>query len=95
MSLVGPRPEVARYADHWTPEQRAVILSVRPGITDPVTVELRREEEILRAVRDPESYYITTLLPDKATRYMEYVENRSLRSDVMVVAHTLWAIVRH
>ena len=95
MSIVGPRPEVARYAAHWTLEQRVVILSVRPGITDPVTVELRREEEILRDVGDPEAYYITMLLPEKAERYVGYVENRTLASDALVVLRTLWTIVRH
>ncbi|MES2691518.1 MAG: sugar transferase, partial [Bacteroidota bacterium] len=33
MSLVGPRPEVRKYVNHYTPEQLQV-LTVRPGITD-------------------------------------------------------------
>ena len=33
MSLVGPRPEVRRYVDMYTPEQMKV-LEVKPGITD-------------------------------------------------------------
>ena len=33
MSFVGPRPEVQKYVDLYTPYQRQVLL-VRPGITD-------------------------------------------------------------
>ncbi len=94
MSLVGPRPEVPRYVAQWTPHQRDVILSVRPGITDPVTVTLRREEEILSQAPDPERHYIDVLLPDKARRYVDYVERRTLASDAVVLLQTVWAIVR-
>ena len=47
MSIVGPRPEVAKYVAMWSDEDRRIILSVRPGITDPATLQLRREEELL------------------------------------------------
>ena len=33
MSMVGPRPEVPRYVEHYTEAQKAYIFSVRPGIT--------------------------------------------------------------
>src|SRR5690606_11405139 len=39
MSIVGPRPEVPQYASHWPPEYAGAIISVRPGITDPVSIE--------------------------------------------------------
>ena len=38
MSIVGPRPEVRKYVDLYTDEQRKV-LSVRPGITDYASIE--------------------------------------------------------
>lgn len=38
MSLVGPRPEVRKYVDLYTDEQKKV-LSVRPGITDYASIE--------------------------------------------------------
>ena len=44
MSLVGPRPEVPRYVDVEDPLWKR-ILQVRPGITDPVTLKLRDEED--------------------------------------------------
>ena len=46
MSLVGPRPEVRKYVDMYTPEQMRV-LSVRPGITSLASIRYRNENEIL------------------------------------------------
>jgi lipopolysaccharide/colanic/teichoic acid biosynthesis glycosyltransferase len=39
MSLVGPRPEVQKFVDLYTDEEKA-ILSVRPGITDWSSIRL-------------------------------------------------------
>ena len=93
MSLVGPRPEVPRYVDLWPEEERRVILSVRPGITDPVTVGLRREEQMLAEQPDPERFYREELLPQKARRYREYVETRNNVIDLAVIARTLREVV--
>ena len=38
MSLVGPRPEVPRYVVLYPDALRNLILSVRPGITDPASI---------------------------------------------------------
>ena len=46
MSFVGPRPEVSKYVEQYTAEQRRV-LALKPGITDPATLEFRDEEEML------------------------------------------------
>ncbi|AZA10439.1 sugar transferase [Corynebacterium gerontici] len=94
MSLVGPRPEVPRYTQHWPQQQATVILSVRPGITDPVTVQLRDEEALLAAQEDPERYYIETLLPEKAARYTKYVRSRTLLQDLQTILATVKAVVR-
>jgi lipopolysaccharide/colanic/teichoic acid biosynthesis glycosyltransferase len=52
MSLVGPRPELPHYVSAYTPEQ-CVVLSARPGITDPASLLYRHEEEILAEQSDP------------------------------------------
>src|SRR5829696_8597571 len=67
MSLVGPRPEVPRYVDASDPLWQSV-LSVRPGLTDPVTLRLRDGEVLLALAGDTgdvESYYRERLLPWK------------------------------
>lgn len=89
MSLVGPRPEVPEYVRRWPASDRRTILSVRPGITDPVTVDLRWESEILASQDDPERYYVDVLLPAKAAAYVDYVNHRSLVGDLRIMTKTV------
>lgn len=93
LSLVGPRPEVPQYVAQWPADLRPVILSVRPGITDPVSIQLRNEAELLARAEDPEQYYREVLLPRKARGYADYVRNRSLRGDLVVLARTAAAVM--
>jgi lipopolysaccharide/colanic/teichoic acid biosynthesis glycosyltransferase len=94
MSFVGPRPEVADYVHPENPLWREV-LSVRPGLTDPVTLRLRHEEALLESVQgDREAYYRETLQPRKLEGYVEYLRRRSWRSDLAVLLATARAIVR-
>ncbi|MGH7504213.1 MAG: sugar transferase, partial [Longimicrobiales bacterium] len=46
MSLVGPRPELPRYVEGYTDEQRRV-LELMPGITDPASLRYRDEGALL------------------------------------------------
>lgn len=94
MSLVGPRPEVPRFVEQWPSDLRPLILSVRPGITDPATVILRNEAEYLAQFDDPEKAYVEKLLPAKAAIYAAYVRNRTFMGDARVIAQTVLAIVR-
>jgi len=89
MSLVGPRPEVPRYADLWPAHLRGLILSVRPGLTDPATLEFLDEEEMLAGATEPEAFYVGSILPAKAAAYADYARNYNLRSDLF----TLWKTV--
>lgn len=93
MSLVGPRPEVPRFADLWPVDLRPTILSVRPGITDPATVYLRNEADLLTDSPDPERTYIDELLPLKASAYVSYVRGRSFLGDLRTIFGTFAAIV--
>lgn len=94
MSLVGPRPELPEYVARWPAELRPLILSVRPGITDPESVALRDEAEVLAASDDPERAYVEQLLPAKARAYAEYVTDRSFRGDLRILADTARAVLR-
>lgn len=88
MSLVGPRPEVRKYVDLYTVEQRKV-LSVRPGITDYASIEYIDENEILGKSDDPESVYIRTIMPDKITYNMKYINNKSVNEYFRVIFFTI------
>ena len=94
MSLVGPRPEVARYLAHYPDEARRVILSVRPGITDRAAIEFRDEERLLADSADPERTYVEQVMPVKQRYYLDYVAQRSLGGDVRILIDTLRALLR-
>lgn len=93
MDLVGPRPEVPRYVALYTPAQRRV-LDARPGITDPASVEFRDESELMAAQREPERYYVETIMPRKLELNLAYLERRSLASDIGVILTTLGAVAK-
>ncbi|MDD6581286.1 MAG: sugar transferase [Bacteroidales bacterium] len=88
MSFVGPRPEVRKYVDLYTAEQLCV-LNVRPGITDPASIQYSNENELLEKAEDPEQYYINTVMPDKLRINLEYLEKRTLWSDFKVIIKTI------
>lgn len=88
MSLVGPRPEVPGYVAYYSPEQR-VVLSVRPGITDPSALAYRHEEEVLAAASDPEHFYKTCVLPDKLARSSAYLLNMTFYDDLRIILKTI------
>jgi len=94
MSLVGPRPEIPYYAERYTKEDR-VILSVRPGITDPCSLALADLDSIM-ASRGSESaadFYVRVVQPQKLSLQRAYVESRTFLSDFLVILRTLGRIV--
>ena len=93
MSLVGPRPEVRKYVDLYTPEQMHV-LDVRPGITDPASIRYRNENELLAQVEDPDRYYVEVFMQDKLPLNLEYVEKQSFRFDLQLIFKTFSEIIR-
>lgn len=94
MSIVGPRPEAPELAKLWGHHERQIILSVRPGMTDPATLELIDEEDLLARSADPNRRYIDDLLPLKQAHYIAYVQNRSFQGDLMLIARTIWTVLQ-
>lgn len=94
MSLVGPRPEVPRYVAMYPAELRAVVLSVRPGITDTASLEYRDESRLLAEAADPERCYAEVILPAKLALSARYVQTRSFGGDIRLVLRTLRALIR-
>ena len=93
MSIVGPRPEVRKYVDLYTPEQMRV-LSVRPGLTDYASIRYVNENAILSKSADPEKTYIEKIMPDKLKLNLKYIDEQSLWVDCKIVIQTIGAIFR-
>lgn len=87
LSLIGPRPEVARYVMSGNAIWQQV-LSVRPGITDLASLCYRDEESELAAVADPETYYRNVLLPAKLALNLEYQRCRTVWTDWKLLLFT-------
>lgn len=93
MSLVGPRPEVRRYVELYTPAQMEV-LSLRPGITDPASIKYRNENELLATAEYPEEFYTEVIMQDKLAINLQYIGSRSLLKDFKIILNTFISILR-
>ena len=90
MSFVGPRPEVRKYVELYTEEQKKV-LTVRPGITSLSSIKYRNENEILSRSDNPEQYYIDVIMQDKLAIELDYLEQRSLLTYIKVIFQTIFS----
>ncbi len=93
MSMVGPRPEVKKYVDLYTEEQRSV-LKVKPGITDWASIMYRNENELLARSANPEQTYIQVIMPDKIRLNMEYIKHPSVGNYFRITFKTLHLILK-
>ena len=93
MSLVGPRPEVRKYVDMYTDEQR-LVLSVRPCITDYASIEYIDENRILAQAEDPDRTYIEEIMPAKIAMNMRYIEHQTLGEYLKIIFLTFAKIIR-
>ncbi len=92
MSFVGPRPEVRKYVDMYTPEQLHV-LDVRPGITDAASIKYRNENDILALQANAEQYYTDVIMQDKLRINLDYVAYHSLLGDLKLIINTFKVII--
>lgn len=93
MSLVGPRPEVRRYVELYTAEQRKV-LSVRPGITDYASIEYIDENRLLAQSADPDKTYTEEVMPAKIALNMRYIEHQTIGEYLKIIILTMTKIIR-
>lgn len=93
MSLVGPRPELKKFVDLYTPEQQQV-LTIKPGITDYASIEFRNENELLAGKPNPIDFYIREIMPVKLALNLKYLQSRSFWSDLVIIFRTLISIVK-
>lgn len=93
MSLVGPRPELKKFVDLYTKEQRDVIL-VRPGITDLASIEYRNENELLEGKADPIDFYIREIMPHKLELNRHYIQHQSFGLDLKIIFTTVFSIFK-
>jgi lipopolysaccharide/colanic/teichoic acid biosynthesis glycosyltransferase len=89
MSLVGPRPEVRKYVDLYTSDQRQV-LQVRPGITDEASIKYKNENDLLATSDNPEKTYIEEIMPAKLELNKKFIQNSSLVNYFSIILRTIF-----
>ena len=92
MTLVGPRPEVPRYVAQYG-EAEKPLLALTPGITSMASLQFRRESELLAAQTDPETFYLTQVMPEKVSIDLAYARRATVISDLAVIAKTLTCLM--
>ena len=92
MSIVGPRPEVRKYVDLYSDDQKKV-LSVKPGITDYASMEYTNENEILAKSTEPEQLYIQEVMPKKLFLNQKYIQEMGLITDIKIIFKTISKII--
>lgn len=88
MSFIGPRPEVPKYVDLYT-EQQKKILQVRPGLTDFASIYFRNENELLACHSNPEGYYIDKIMNQKIRLNNIYIQHQSICLDFYIIFKTI------
>ena len=92
MSIVGPRPEVQKYVDYYSPEQKKV-LELRPGLTDYASLEYFEEARLLAESPNPEQTYIQEVMPAKLNLNLRYLAEQSLVTDLKIIGQTIGKIL--
>lgn len=93
MSMVGPRPELRRYVNYYTPSEME-ILKTKPGITDYASLHFRNEAKVLSEQKDPEAYYIKVILPKKITLNKYYIQGKTLKNYFRILYNTILSIIK-
>ena len=66
-----------------------MILTVRPGLTGPASLEYRNEEALLAVCEDPVRYNDEVIFPDKVRINRQYVTDYSFAKDLKYLFRTL------
>jgi lipopolysaccharide/colanic/teichoic acid biosynthesis glycosyltransferase len=92
MSFVGPRPELRYYVNFYNTDDMK-IFQVRPGITGLASLKYRNEVELLKAAKDPERFFIETIIPDKLKYNKVYIEKKNFFFDLKLIAMTIIKVI--
>jgi lipopolysaccharide/colanic/teichoic acid biosynthesis glycosyltransferase len=93
MSLIGPRPELYKYAQLYK-NDFTEILGLKPGITDYASIIYRNEASLLKGKLESESFYTLNILPEKIILCKKYLKDVSFTTDLKIFFSTFRAIFK-
>lgn len=94
MSLIGPRPLAPVHFGMYAPELRALLSTVRPGLSGLGSIVFRSEDEIVARAVDRQAFYANVVSRYKGQIEAWAIEHRSLRLYLLLIGLTLWITVR-
>ena len=92
MSFVGPRPELRKYVNYYS-KNDMVLFTVKPGITGLASIKFRNEVELLKASKDPETYFINDIIPEKNELNKVYISKRNFWFDLKLIIITIYKVL--
>lgn len=92
LAIVGPRPELAQYVEHYSDEERQRILSVKPGMVDFGTLAFPDLQFVLGEDATEEEF-LKYLAKEKIRLRLKYVEEQSLKTDLTILLQTPFSII--
>ena len=97
MSFVGPRPPLPIYVDQF-PVLYAKVLQNRPGLTGLATLAFHKREAALLAncnsAAETDAIYARRCIPRKARIDMIYLQKRTFRLDIFILAQTVLKVLQ-
>jgi len=97
MSLVGTRPEVAKYVAAYTLEMKATLL-LPAGVTSTASILFKDEEELIAKFilegMEVDDIYITKVLPEKMHYNLSYLKNYSFLGDLKLMVRTVLKVFK-
>ena len=95
ISLVGPRPLVAKTFSAYGEEIQSKIYNVKPGLTGIGSIVFRDEESLISSVKDedPHEFYKKVIAPYKGELEIWYQDNKSFILDLQLIFTTAWVII--
>lgn len=88
MSLIGPRPELHRYAEHYK-EEYTEILKVKPGISDYASIKFKNENDLLLSKVNADDIYINIIMPQKLLLNQIYIREQGFFTDLKIIFLTI------
>ncbi len=92
MTLVGARPEVPRYVEHYTDEMLATLL-LPAGVTSLASISYRNEADLLGGAENVDRVYIETILPDKMRYNLYDIKKFGFWRDIGLMLRTVAAVL--
>jgi len=93
MSLVGPRPLVPEQVQHFPEQDKRIIFSLRPGITDLASISFHDENKLYENREDCEQIFKKKILPEKRKLQIQYVQSYSFLLDMKIIFKTIGVVL--